>query len=295
MVRVVEYRICMPMSMEEFQRGMTYTTAKTSDLTSGDGQGVETLERKVFEDANAEDPRMECGVYTHKILHMGPRVPKLVRMLTPKDALMLDEKSWDCYPYIKTVYASEYFGKRFELTVETMVVEDDRGEHPNALNLSEEVLKLREVDYVDIVQDEVPAGSIMGNDEDPSKFRSATTGRGPLAPEFEQTCDPVLCIYKVVRCNFDFGPFQKKAEALCQSAGMRDLLVPFHRQVFCWIDEWYPMTMEEVALFEKKCFDKLNEVQYGQSKRGELKAGDAVGRVKDEDFLSSPSQQRKPD
>ena len=154
--------------------------AKTSDSTSGDGQGVTTLENKPFEDDGDDvDPRLECGVYTHKILHMGPKVPKLVRVLTPKDALMLEEKSWNCYPYTKTVYASHYFGKRFQMTVETMVIEDDRGEHPNALDLSEDVLKLREIDYIDIVEDEVPSGGLVDSD-DPAKFVSKETGRGPL-------------------------------------------------------------------------------------------------------------------
>jgi hypothetical protein len=36
-----------------------------------------------------------------------------------------------------------------------MVLDDDRGEHPNALGLSPDQLKLREIDYIDILEDEV--------------------------------------------------------------------------------------------------------------------------------------------
>jgi hypothetical protein len=116
----------------------------------------------------AEDPRMEEGVHALKVLHLGNRVPKLVRLLTPSNALMLEEESWNCFPYCKTVYrrflffpfflfviflfSSHYFGKRFTLTVETMVLDDDRGEHINALGLSEAQLKLREIDYIDILE-----------------------------------------------------------------------------------------------------------------------------------------------
>ena len=276
---------------------MIYSTARLSVMSSGDGQGFETLESAEFENDDAEDSRMEAGLYTHKILYMGPRVPKLVRTLTPKDALMLDEKSWDCYPYSKTVYASNYFGKRFTMTVESMVVEDDRGEHPNALNLPDDVLKIREVDYIDIVQDELPSGSVLDKGQThPSTFQSKLTGRGPLKPEFEKTCEPTICIYKVVTVNLDFGPFQKKCESLAQSAGMRDLLLPFHQQVFCWIDDWFPMTIEEVRAYEKECFDKLNKAQFPhqKGKPHELKQGEEVARVKQEDYLDSPSASPMP-
>ena len=268
-----------------------YSTAKLSEQTSGDGQGFETLETREFEDDDATDCRLEAGVYTHKTLYMGPRVPKLVRTLTPKDALMLDEKCWDCFPYTKTVYASNYFGKRFTMTVESMVVEDDRGEHPNACSLDEETLRIREIDYIDIVQDESPSGSVLDAAQSPATFKSQLTDRGPLVPGFEKTCEPTLCVYKVVTVNLEFGPFQKKCESMAHNAGMRDLLLPFHQSVFCWIDEWFDMSFEEVRAYEKECFDKLNEAQFPTYKGSpnELKHGEEVHRVQQEEFLPSPA------
>ncbi len=103
--------------------------------------------------------------------------------------------------------------------VRCQVCDDDRGTNPNALGLSPEKLKQREVDWIDIVCD--PVGSSLVCKEDPSKFKSAVTGRGPLVKGFERACDPAVCVYKVVTCNLDFGPFQKKAESLLLSAGMR--------------------------------------------------------------------------
>jgi hypothetical protein len=143
MVRVVEFRVCMPLSMDEYERGFIFALAKTTQQTAGDGEGVETRLNERFVDADATDPRMEEGVHALKTLHLGARAPKLVRLLTPKNALMLVEESWNCYPYCKTVYTSPYFGKRFTLTVETMVLADDRGEHPNALHLSDEQVGAR--------------------------------------------------------------------------------------------------------------------------------------------------------
>lgn len=129
-------------------------------------------------------------------------------MLTPATALMLEEESWNCFPYCKTVYRSSFFGKRFSLSVETMVLDDDRGEHPNALGLSEQQLKLREIDYIDIVDDEVwfrfgyvfflisqkVESEYIRSDVSPATFCSKLTGRGPLKPKFYETCKPCVCV-----------------------------------------------------------------------------------------------------
>ncbi len=57
-----------------------------------------------------------------------------------------------------------------------MIVEDDRGELPNALNLPPELLD-RPVEYIDIQADEKTGGPLEGP-EDISVFRSAKTNRG---------------------------------------------------------------------------------------------------------------------
>ncbi len=59
-----------------------------------------------------------------------------------------------------------------------MILEDDRGEHPNALNLSPEHLN-RPIEYIDIQADE-KTGSPLEGDEDILTFKSEKTGRGPL-------------------------------------------------------------------------------------------------------------------
>ena len=34
----------------------------------------------------------------------------------------------------------------------------------------------------------------------------------------------------------------------------------FHRQVFCWLDEWYGMTMEDIRRMEEKTKAELDKV-----------------------------------
>ena len=79
-----------------------------------------------------------------------------------------------------------------------MVVEDDRGENPNALALSEKDLEIREIDDIDIAMDDFPSSSLGSiGKEDPTKFKSEKSGRGPLKEGFQDTCEPVCCVYKV--------------------------------------------------------------------------------------------------
>jgi hypothetical protein len=49
MVRVVEFRICLPLSLEEYERGFIYTLAKATAENSGGGEGVETLVNEPFD------------------------------------------------------------------------------------------------------------------------------------------------------------------------------------------------------------------------------------------------------
>jgi len=270
----------LPLSFEEYQKGSRYSLAKTMVVNSNESEGLQILEQRAFDNPNAEDPRLEVGVYSKKILHLGPRAPKLVRKLTPKDALMLIEESWDCYPYMKTVYESTYFGERFELVVETMVVGNDRGQNPNALALSKEDLKLREIDFMDIINEPCQAGSDGLQTDgvlDPKTFVSQSTKRGPYGgTKFGETCEPVCCVYKVVKCACKFGVFQKLAESLLQSRGMRDLLLPFHQQMWCTLDEWHPMSLEEVEAYEKKCQSQMEKLGFGKRTMSMEKAPETV-------------------
>jgi hypothetical protein len=57
-----------------------------------------------------------------------------------------------------------------------MIVEDDRGELPNALNLGPEYAG-RPIEYIDIQADDKTGGPLEGP-EDIATFRSAKTNRG---------------------------------------------------------------------------------------------------------------------
>jgi hypothetical protein len=142
------------------------------------------------------------------------------------------------------------------------------GEVANVHGLTGKPLEKRVVELIDIAAPVDPAK--YKEEEDPAKFKSARTGRGPLAPSpgWQGTVSPVMCAYKLVTVEFPYFGLQGKVENLIQSY-QRSLFNASHRQLFCWIDEWFGKTMEDIrtmeretkALLDAKIADASQQVQ----------------------------------
>lgn len=70
-------------------------------------------------------------------------------------------------------------GDRFEITVESIYLPNDRGDKENALNLTNQILKKRIVEILNIAKDQIDDQD-FSSDNDPSKYYSTKTKRGPL-------------------------------------------------------------------------------------------------------------------
>jgi len=178
---------------------------------------------------------------------LSSKVPAFVRLLAPNGALELHEEAWNGYPYCKTVLTNEYMKENFKIVLESLHV-GDRGDSENALNLSPEELKKRTVEKIDIAEQLLETKDYK-EDEDPTLFHSEKTGRGPLKDNWIEKVDPVMCCYKVVTCEFKWFGLQNKIENFIQKTN-KYLLYKFHRQVFCWIDKWVEMTIEDIRKLE---------------------------------------------
>lgn len=120
-------------------------------------------------------------------------------------------------------------------------------------------LKAREVVYIDIAHDPI-ASADYKSDEDPTKFKSLKTGRGPLnTKDWTNNVTPVMTCYKLVTCEFKWFGLQTRVENFIQKSERR-LFTNFHRQVFCWIDRWYGLTMEDIRSIEDKTKEELDRV-----------------------------------
>jgi len=261
MVLTKEYRIPLPVSVEEYKIAQVYMVAKTSKLQTGHGEGVEIVENRPYGEggddeivdgvefgAGSPDGPKEKGQYTYKIYHIGSRLPSWLKAIAPTTALQVEERAWNAYPYCKTVYSCPFLGERFKISVTTRYLADC-GDSENALDLTPEQLKDRIVDTVDIAFDPIDPSKYKPS-EDPTLFSSAKTDRGKLGQDWARKANPVMTSYKYCSVEFRYWGLQSRIENFIHKAGLRDTFVLGHRQAFCWIDEWFGLTMEDVRRIE---------------------------------------------
>jgi len=267
MVLIKEFRITLPMSVEEYNIGQLYNVAEVSRNETGGGEGVEVLKNEPFENVPLLGGKFSKGQYTKKIYHLASKVPYLVRSLAPTGSLEVHEEAWNAYPYCKTVLTNPgYMKENFIIKIESFY-RPSRGEEVNVHELSQELLNQREVIQIDIAKDEVTPGDYK-SDEDPKTFTSTKTGRGPLtSPTWKNEVEPVMTCYKLVTIEFKWWGIQKKVEDFIFQTEKR-LFLNQHRQVFCWIDKWHGLTIEDIRAIEDQTQEDLEKLRNTGEVRG---------------------------
>jgi len=268
---IKEFRITLPMTVEEYQVAQLYSVAEASKNETGGGEGVEVLKNEAYDENHANyipllGGKFTKGQYTDKVYHLASKVPGFVRLLAPKGSLEIHEEAWNAYPYCKTVLTNPGFMKtNFEIKVETYHIAD-RGDKENVHELPADKLKIREVIHIDIANDKVASNDYKA-DEDPIQYKSEKTGRGPLnTANWKKEVEPVMTCYKLVTIEFKWFGLQNKVESFIGTT-YRRIFLNFHRQVFCWTDKWHGMTMEDIRELEDKTKRDLEE----QRKSGEVR------------------------
>ncbi|XP_068019606.1 membrane-associated phosphatidylinositol transfer protein 2 isoform X6 [Melanerpes formicivorus] len=248
---IKEYRIPLPMSVEEYRIAQLYMIQKKSrEETCGEGSGVEILENRPYMDGPGGN-----GQYTHKVYHIGMHIPSWFRSILPKAALRVEEESWNAYPYTRTRYTCP-FVEKFSIDIETYY-KTDPGEQVNVFNLSPAEKRQTILDPIDIVKDPIPPHEYKA-EEDPKLYKSVKTKRGPLSEDWIQEYKnnpgkyPIMCAYKLCKVEFRYWGMQSKIERFIHDVGLRKVMVRAHRQAWCWQDEWYGLTIEDIRQLEKE-------------------------------------------
>ncbi|KAK6468659.1 cytoplasmic phosphatidylinositol transfer protein 1-like [Huso huso] len=93
---VKEYRICMPLTVEEYRIGQLYMISKHSLEQSSAGEGVE-----VTVNEPCEDPKHGRGQYTEKRIYLNSKLPGWAKTFVPK-IFYITERAWNYYPFTIT-------------------------------------------------------------------------------------------------------------------------------------------------------------------------------------------------
>ncbi|XP_015119431.1 cytoplasmic phosphatidylinositol transfer protein 1 isoform X2 [Diachasma alloeum] len=203
MVLTKEYRICMPLSTEEYRVGQLYMIARHSHEQSDADEGVE-----VVENSECEDPVHGKGQYTEKRIHLSSKLPYWIQALIPR-IFYVTEKAWNYYPFTITEYTCSFLPK-FQISIRTRY-EDNNGSTENCLGITPVELLQRDVDFIDIAYNELSAKHYK-EEEDPKFFQSKKTSRGPLVEGWHDTTNPIMCSYKLVDVSFEVWGLQTRVE-----------------------------------------------------------------------------------
>uniref|UniRef100_A0A8C5G6E5 Membrane-associated phosphatidylinositol transfer protein 2-like n=1 Tax=Gouania willdenowi TaxID=441366 RepID=A0A8C5G6E5_GOUWI len=246
---IKEYRIPMPMSVDEYRIAQLYMIQKKSrEESCGEGSAVEILENKPYTDGPGG-----IGQYTHKVYHIGMHIPSWFRSILPKAALRVEEESWNAYPYTRTRYTCP-FVEKFSIDIETYY-KPDTGNQVDVFNMSAADTRQRSIDPIDIVTDPITPHEYKA-EEDPRLYKSVKTQRGPLQDDWIEEYNnnpgltPIMCAYKLCKVEFRYWGMQSKIERFIHDVGLRKVMVRAHRQAWCWQDEWYGLTMEDIRELE---------------------------------------------
>uniref|UniRef100_A0AAY5EBD7 Phosphatidylinositol transfer protein beta isoform n=1 Tax=Electrophorus electricus TaxID=8005 RepID=A0AAY5EBD7_ELEEL len=241
-----------------YQVGQLYSVAEASKNETGGGEGIEVLKNEPYEKDG------ERGQYTHKIYHLKSKVPGFVRMIAPEGSLVFHEKN-------------EYMKDDFFIKIETWH-KPDLGTIENVHKLDSSTWNSVEVMPIDIADRAQVAPGDYKTDEDPALFKSAKTGRGPLGPHWKKELvsnpeSPRMCAYKLVTVKFRWWGLQNKVENFIHKQEKR-IFTNFHRQLFCWIDKWVELSMEDIRRMEDDTQKELEEMRKRGSVRGTKAAED---------------------
>ncbi|XP_035247620.1 membrane-associated phosphatidylinositol transfer protein 2-like isoform X4 [Anguilla anguilla] len=294
---IKEYRIPMPMSVEEYRIAQLYMIQKKSrEETCGEGSGVEILENRPYTDGPGGS-----GQYTHKVYHIGMHIPSWFRSILPKAALRVEEESWNAYPYTRTRYTCP-FVEKFSIDIETYY-KPDTGNQVDVFNLSPAERRQRTLDPIDIVKDPIAPHEYLA-EEDPRLYRSLKTKRGPLTDDWIQDYDndpgkiPIMCAYKLCKVEFRYWGMQSKIERFIHDVGLRKVMVRAHRQAWCWQDEWYGLTMEDIRQLELETQLMLAQkmAQFScPEEGGEPNGGAPASPDKEQDAKEAPGSKEAPE
>ena len=161
--------------------------------------------------------------------------------------------------------------------------------------MNEEQLSSREVDFIDITNDEISTKHYRV-EEDLTTWKSVKKNRGPLPSDWmksETNEKPMMCSYKYVTVSFEVWGLQTRVEDYVQRV-IREVLLVGHRQAVAWLDQWIDMTEADVRVYEKQVFHETNnKIRSDEQQSSQLETETCVENVEADAGKADPNSTPK--
>ena len=280
---VFEYRIPMPLSVEEQHVGLRFmvmegmyryvvekfTRIHKMHRETGGGAGTLFLENlpyslqdypEVCQDHQfGEDSENKEGVYTYKTHHPGNRLPWFVEAFFPKDKLVMHEETWNSHPFFLAIFTlPEFFGPKFCTTVKSKIITTEpKGKlevEENTFCLSPEDLEKRKMTTLNIADNMFEPKNLEG--ESPDSFQSRKRIRGPLGKDWQDS-DVLSVTHMLITVDLA-GPDIYPNKLISFGERMiRKFMWRYYRELFLMMDDWIDLSTEEIVRLEEECMRVL--------------------------------------
>ncbi|KAL8273442.1 hypothetical protein Esti_002629 [Eimeria stiedai] len=184
-MKVVEFRLVLPLTPEEYRRCQIFLVAlaalETAEAQKATGGPPKTPMIEVLASEDYQEDG-EQGQFTHKRIDLAERLPAWILRFVDHRSCCFEEKSvrgLDLSFALAWLQSAKFLKAKVSITSNHIsgVCTDD-----NALKLPPDKLKQRQVDLIDIVNDRGPQGS--GASDDLRNWRSQKAGFGPLKSDW---------------------------------------------------------------------------------------------------------------
>jgi hypothetical protein len=261
---LTEYRIKLPISIDQYQIAHLYTTMDVSKQYTKLGDGVEVLENTPCDPACLPHQKPGARKEVGKVQRTSKRyyVPDSIASVVGNQ-LVLRESSFNKFPTFRTTVTAESEADSVingEFIIDTVCMKgDDVVNKDNVFRLPQGLLDKRAVVDIDIVADSLPA-ALVNDDEDPKKALGLVDGwQGSLVPGLSMVVYKLLFV-KIRAAN---EVFKETINSLVMD-NLNRIFNVFHRKLVCSQDRWKGLNMEDIRTMEKETKDLLNKKRKGE-------------------------------
>jgi len=103
-----------------------------------------------------------------------------------------------------------------------------------------------------------------------------------------------MTIYKAAWVEFRVWGLQTKTEQWLHKAMVRDVVLLGHKQAFCWMDEWFGMTMDNIREYEQETKTYLDKLRSGEISNPEAEKEEQLAKQQQQQQAANNNNSDQP-
>ncbi|KCZ76418.1 hypothetical protein H311_02584 [Anncaliia algerae PRA109] len=230
-----EFRITLPLTIEEYNIGQLYNVVEMSK---------ENVGTKVKIEVNEDHDHPEYGMCrkTVKKMDLSSNLPTMVTIFFPSKLFRLEETSFNNYPECRTFYKSCYANEStFKMSIHSKHLE---GVNENVFDGTHEIIDLNLTDKV------------HDKNYNVKNFVNEKSKKIYLEQGWLENCStaniPHITCHKFITLELNCIKEKWLADKIFYE--VNKFFVKTHQRIYASVDKWHNLTMEDIRKMEEEVF-----------------------------------------